>query len=69
MRNAAVVEAVARHYGDRVKVDVIALPNTGTASDRQKALAKKVLTDPAIQRVMASLGASLLRAVPLTDGE
>lgn len=68
-RNAEVVDAVARHYSERVSIDVIALPDTGTASDRRKALAKKVLDDPDVQRVVAALGATLLRVVPLTDGE
>ncbi|MCA9568741.1 MAG: hypothetical protein KC656_12905, partial [Myxococcales bacterium] len=69
LRDPTVVELVARHYGERVKVDVDALLDTGTENDRQKALARKVLADPDVKRVVDALGATLLRAVPLTDGE
>lgn len=60
---------MARHYGDGVQIDVNALPDTGTVNDRRKALAKRVLEDPDVQRVVAALGATLLRVVPLTDGD
>lgn len=69
LRNPTVVEAVLEHYGERVKVEVEALPDTGTASDRRKALARKVLADPDVKRVIDTLGATLLRAVPLTDND
>ncbi len=68
LSQAAVVEQLTRHYGDSVEVVVEALPDTGTQGDRQKALTRKVLAQPEIQRAQSVLGAKLLRVVPLEDG-
>lgn len=69
LRNPAVQDAVDRCYPPNTLVEVVPLPDTGSDRDRQDALERQVLADPAMKRILAALDAQLHRVVPYTDGE
>lgn len=62
--NAAVVEAVRRHYPPETTIEAAALPGTGSQKEQADALKRRVLADPDVQRVLTGLNGELQRVFP-----
>lgn len=60
-----VAELLAREYPPGTAVEVVPQSGTGTAADREQALRREVLADPAAARILRGLSAEIERVVPL----
>ncbi len=62
-----VAGALRKFFPNVQNIDVVALPGSGTASDRDNALRTEVLDDPACKRLIEAMGAELDSVTSLRD--